>query len=446
MSDVLALPPQAIEAERSILGSMMLNPEIIDDISMILDVDDFYQLDHRIVFDACLEISQSGSAVDLITVNDFIVRAGDDDKMGGLSWLGGIIKETPYSGNYKAYCKIVRDRSVLRKLIQSCSEAIGKAYDPQGFSAEEILDSVSQSVGELSVSKSSGNNLEVSRIIVAALDELEEKKKLGDRLIGKTTGLADIDQKIGGLQDGKLIVVAGRPSMGKTTYAMNLVEAVCDDGGVAQVFTLEMPNSEIGAKLLSSQARVNYGKINKPITLDNDDWPRLTSSVSRMLDWKMMVDDSSGVTLEQIKTTCRRTKKEKGLDVVMIDYLQLMDYPKADRVDLSVGMITKQLKGLAKELQVPIILLSQLNRGLESRPNKRPVMSDLRESGAIEQDADIIQFVYRHEMYEPETDQKGVAEIIHAKQRGGQLGTVRLLFRGDLQRFDNFTTQYGSQQ
>lgn len=433
---VLRLPPQAIEAEQSVLGSMMLDNRIVDDVCSILDDGDFYRKDHKEIFAGIKSLSDSGVACDVVTVSDHLEGSGVE-----LPYLGQLCNNTPHSGAFKSYAKIVRDKSVLRKVIERANDAIADAY--QGGNAEEVVNDFAKSVSEITFSKFNNNNMPVSKVLGLAMDSLEEKIKQDGALAGLSTGFIDIDHKTNGLQGGKLIVVAGRPSMGKTTVAMNMCETVCHGGGVAQIFTLEMPNAEIGSKILSSQGCVDYGRLNRPKELQNDDWPKLTATTGRIMgEWRMFIDDSPTNSLEKIRSTCRNMKREHGLDVVMIDYLQLMDYPKADRVDLSVGAITKALKALSKELDVPIILLSQLNRGLEQRPNKRPVMSDLRESGAIEQDADLIMFVYRHEMYEPETEQKGIAEIIFAKNRQGTLGTVRLAFRGDLQRFENFSSGY----
>jgi replicative DNA helicase len=427
------VPPQATEAEQSLLGSMMLDNRIVDDVSSILDIDDFYTKDHKTIFAAIKSLSGSGGACDLVTVGDCLKSSEIE-----ISYLDRLCRNTPYSGAFKSYAKIVRDKSVLRKVIECANDGIAAAYEADN--AEHVVDDFAKAVSEITFSKFNNNNLAIKNVLDLATESLEEKFKRKEALAGMSTGFLDIDKLTNGLQGGKLVVVAGRPSMGKTTIAMNMCEKICGAGGVVQIFTLEMPNAEIGSKILSSQGGVDYGRINKPINLENDDWPKLTATNGRINDtWKMFIDDSATNSLEKIRSTCRNMKREHGLNAVMIDYLQLMDYPKADRVDLSVGAITKALKALSKELDVPIILLSQLNRGLEQRPNKRPVMSDLKESGAIEQDADLIMFVYRHEMYEPETDQKGVAEIIFAKNRQGKLGTVRLLFRGELQRFENYS-------
>jgi replicative DNA helicase len=338
----------------------------------------------------------------------------------------------------------VREKAVLRRVIDKSNEAIQLAYNPEGQSVSDIVNGVCKDFSDLSPQKYSNKNKDVCQVLKSALSTLEDKRERGEKLVGWSTGLSDVDDKTNGLQAGKLIVIGGRPSQGKTTLAMNFCESICNAGGVVQVFSLEMEHHEIGSKLLASQGGINYGHINQPSKMENDDWPRMTRTTTRIIEkWKMMVDESSGVTIDQIRMTCRETKRRYGqIDAVMIDYLQLMKLPKADRHDISIGIVTAALKGLAKELGVPVILLSQLNRGVESRPNKRPVMSDLKDASSIEQDADIIMFVYRDDWYNPDSDQKGIAEIGFGKNRAAAKGMSRVIFRGELQRFEDAPTTY----
>lgn len=440
--DYLRLPPQAIEAEQSILGSMMLDSNLADEIGSMLDIEDFYRNDHKTLFRTIGEMSSAGQSVDIITVSEKLMETGEASEVGGLVYLNTLVKNTPQSGNIKSYASVVRRRAIARKVIETCNHSIEMAYRSNGGGIEDIITEHMTDIGTLTAEKYKSSNYGVGEVLQMGLDAIEEKMKRGDSLIGFSTGIKAFDDRINGQQKGKLVVIAGRPSMGKTTFAMNMCEAAASEGAVVKIFTMEMPNEEIGGKLLSSQGMVDYGKINRPNSLVTDDWPKMTSSVTRMKDWEMFIDDSSGVTIEKIASECRRCKKDHGLDIVMIDYLQLMQYPKAERNDLAVGAVTKALKNLSKELGIEIILLSQLNRSLENRPNKRPVMSDLRESGSIEQDADVITFIYREEMYDPTTEFKGVAEVITRKNRQGQLGTDTVRFAGEFQRFEDFKKAY----
>jgi replicative DNA helicase len=445
-SSGLRLPPQAIEAEQSILGSIMLNNAASDDVRARIGIDDFYRNDHKAIYQSIVDILDAGQAADVITVSDQLLKTGQAEFTGGLSYLGQLAKSTPSAANVKSYAKIVRDKAVLRRVIDAANEAISKAYDSKGESVSDVVNSVMTNFSNLSPEKYANNNKDVKSVLKSALDDLAARVDSGDKIIGTTTGLNDVDMKINGLQSGKLIVIGGRPSQGKTTLAMNFCESTCNQGGVAQIFSLEMEHSSIGAKLLSSQGGVNYGHINQPSTLESDDWPRLTNATTRMSDnWRMMVDDSTDITIDQIRMTCRETKRRYGqLDIIMIDYLQIMKLPKADRHDISVGMVTKALKDLSKEMGVPVVLLSQLNRGVEQRPDKRPVMSDLKDASGIEQDADVIIFVYRDDFYNLDSEQKGIAELDIAKNKSGERGKVRVVFRGELQRFENNSNYFQS--
>lgn len=443
--DVLRLPPQAIEAEQSILGSMMLDNRVIDEISSELEVRDFYRNDHQLIFNEIVSLDERGEAADVVTVSESLTHAGEIDQVGGLAYLGALAKNTPNTGNVKSYAKIVRDRAILRRLIESANDIIQKSYQPEGRSPEEILDFAESVIFEIAKNNNQAKAgfRKIDGLLAEAVDRIEELFNTKQAVTGVPTGFTDLDKKTSGLQGGDLVIVAGRPSMGKTSFAMNLVEyaAINQDLPVA-VFSMEMPGAQLATRLLASLSRVNSGKL-RTGQLDSEDWPKLTSAVGILQDKNIYIDDTPALSPLEVRTRARRlaAEHEHGLGLIMLDYLQLMrgnDTGGGENRTMEISNITRSLKGLAKELDCPIIVLSQLNRSLEQRPNKRPVMSDLRESGAIEQDADVIMFIYRHEVYEPETDQKGLAEIIIGKQRNGPIGTVRLAWLGEFTRFENY--------
>jgi len=443
--DVLRLPPQAIEAEQSILGSMMLDNRVIDEISSELEVRDFYRNDHQLIYNEIVRLDERGEAADVVTVSESLTHMGEIDQVGGLAYLGALAKNTPNTGNVKSYAKIVRDRAILRRLIESANDIVKKAYQPEGQSPEEILDFAESVIFEIAKNNNQAKAgfRKIDGLLAEAVDKIEELFNTKQTVTGVPTGFTDLDKKTSGLQGGDLVVVAGRPSMGKTSFSMNLVEyAAINQNLPVAVFSMEMPGAQLATRLLASLSRVNSSKL-RTGQLDSEDWPKLTSAVGILQDKNIYIDDTPALSPLEVRTRARRlaAEHEHGLGLIMLDYLQLMrgnDIGGGENRTMEISNITRSLKGLAKELDCPIIVLSQLNRSLEQRPNKRPVMSDLRESGAIEQDADVIMFIYRHEVYEPETDQKGLAEIIIGKQRNGPIGTVRLAWLGEFTRFENY--------
>lgn len=443
--DVLRLPPQAIEAEQSILGSMMLDNRVIDEISSELEVRDFYRNDHQLIFNEIVRLDELGEAADVVTVSESLTHLGELDQVGGLAYLGALAKNTPNAGNVKSYAKIVRDRAILRRLIESANDIIQRAYQPDGRTPEEVLDFAESLIFEIAKNnhQAKAGFRKIDGLLAEAVDKIEHLFNTKQTVTGVPTGFTDLDKKTSGLQGGDLVIVAGRPSMGKTSFSMNLVEyaAITQNLPVA-VFSMEMPGAQLATRLLASLSRVNSSKL-RTGQLDSEDWPKLTSAVGILQDKNIYIDDTPALSPLEVRTRARRlaAEHEHGLGLIMLDYLQLMrgnDIGGGENRTMEISNITRSLKGLAKELDCPIIVLSQLNRSLEQRPNKRPVMSDLRESGAIEQDADVIMFIYRHEVYEPETDQKGLAEIIIGKQRNGPIGTVRLAWLGEFTRFENY--------
>jgi len=440
--DVLRLPPQAIEAEQSILGSMMLDNRVIDEISTELESRDFYRSDHQLIYNEIIGLDEKGQAADVVTVSESLTNLGEIDSVGGLTYLGALAKNTPNTSNVKSYAKIVRERAILRRLIESANDIIQAAYQPDGKEPGEVLDFAEQLIFDIAKNNNQAKAgfRKIDSLLTDAVDKIEELFKTKQMITGVSSGFTDLDKKTTGLQDGDLVIVAGRPSMGKTSFAMNLVEeaAISQNLPVA-VFSMEMPGAQLATRMLASLSRVNATKL-RTGQLDNDDWPKLTSALGLLQDKHIYIDDTPALSPLEVRSRARRlaAEHEHGLGMIMIDYLQLMrGGDTSENRTLEISNITRSLKGLAKELECPIVVLSQLNRSLEQRPDKRPIMSDLRESGAIEQDADLIMFIYRHEVYEPDTDQKGSAEIIVAKQRNGPIGKVRLTFLGEFTRFEN---------
>ncbi len=443
--DALKLPPQAIEAEQSILGSMMLDNRVIDDISMELEGRDFYRNDHRLIYNEIVKLGTAGEAADVVTVSETLTRLGEIDNVGGMAYLGGLAKNTPNTGNVKSYAKIVRDRAILRRLIESANDIVKRAYNPDGSTPEEVLDFAESAIFEIAKNNTQAKAgfQKIDVLLKEAVQKIDELFKTKSTVTGVSTGFTDLDKQTSGMQEGDLVVVAGRPSMGKTSFSMNLIEyAAIHENLPVAVFSMEMPGSALAARMMASLSRVDSGKL-RTGQLENEDWPKLTSAVSLLNEKDIYIDDTPNLSPLEVRTRARRlaAEHEHGLGLIMLDYLQLMrgnDSGSSENRTLEISNITRSLKGLAKELECPIIVLSQLNRSLEQRPNKRPVMSDLRESGAIEQDADVIMFIYRDEVYNKDSESKGIAEIIIGKQRNGPIGTVRLAWLGQFTRFENY--------
>jgi len=442
--DVLRLPPQAIEAEQSILGSMMLDNRVIDEISSEVEVRDFYRADHRLIFNEIISLDERGEAADVVTVSESLTNLGELEKAGGLAYLGTLAKNTPHTGNVKSYARIVRERAILRRLIESSNDIIQAAYQPEGKRPEEVLDFAEQLIFEIAKNNNQAKAgfRKIDVLLSEAVDKIEELFKTKKTITGVPTGFVDLDKMTSGLQGGDLVIVAGRPSMGKTSFSMNLVEyAAINQNLPVAVFSMEMPGPQLATRMLASLSRVNSTKLRSG-ELDNDDWPKLTSAMGLLQDKHIYIDDTPALSPLEVRTRARRlaAEHEHGLGMIMLDYLQLMrgSDGNSENRTLEISNITRSLKGLAKELDCPVVVLSQLNRSLEQRPDKRPIMSDLRESGAIEQDADLIAFIYRDEVYNEASEQKGVAEIIVAKQRNGPIGKVRLAFLGEFTRFENY--------
>lgn len=442
----LKTPPQSIEAEQSVLGGLMLENQRWDDVAEIVSEQDFSSRPHRSIFSTMRSLVANQFPIDLITLAEHIENEGEGklDSLGGFAYLAELSKNTPSAANIIAYAQIVRERAVIREMIKVANEITEAGYNPEGRTSDELLDLAESRIFQIAEQRGnkSGGPENISSILDRTVTKIEALfQRPHDGVTGVDTGYVDVNKKTAGLQPSDLIIIAARPSMGKTTFAMNICENVSlTNDKPVMIFSLEMPTEQLMMRSLASLSRVNQTSI-RTGQLDDEDWARLSGTMGLLLEKKnIYIDDSSGLTPMDVRSRARRLSREHGgLSLIMIDYLQLMRVPSlSDNRTLEIAEISRSLKALAKELNVPVIALSQLNRSLEQRADKRPVNSDLRESGSIEQDADLIMFIYRDEVYHENSDMKGIAEIIIGKQRNGPIGTVRLTFNGQWSRFDNY--------
>ncbi len=438
----LKVPPHSVEAEQSVLGGLMLNNDAWLNVADLLTSRDFYRAQHQIIFDAMADLANANEPLDAVTLSEALNSRGLLDKAGGISFLAEIAETTPGASNVLAYAQIVRERSTLRQLISVANRIAESAFQPQGRPSSELLDMAESEVFRIHEGRLRQEGPEpVVPLLTRAVERIEALYSSRNPITGLSTGFDDLDKKTAGLQPSDLIIVAGRPSMGKTSFAMNIVEhALMTDGpGAVLVFSMEMPSEQLVMRMLSSLGRIDQSRM-RTGDMHDDDWPRFTSAVSQLKDKSLFMDDSAALTPNELRARARRVAREAGgLKLIVVDYLQLM-LPNRELDNNRTGEITeisRSLKAIAKQMRCPLIGISQLNRGVESRNDKRPLMSDLRESGAIEQDADLILMVYRDEVYNPESPDKGVAEIIIGKQRNGPIGKVRLAFIGNLTKFEN---------
>ncbi len=437
----IKIPPHSIEAEQSVLGGLMLDNQTWDRIVEILQEKDFYRHEHRLIFQAMQDLSQRNNPFDVLTLAETLKNKGHLDSIGGEIYLFELAKNTPSVANIHAYADIVRERSVLRQLIGISNEIGESAFNPDGRHSLELVDEAERKIFAIAEQNERNQGpATVRSLLPKAVERIQTLHDTGNAITGLATGYTDLDEMTSGLQPADLVVIAGRPSMGKTGFAMNIAEhAAIKNGKPILVFSMEMPGDALVMRMLSSLGRIDQHHLRNG-KLKDEDWPRITSSVAMLSETQMLIDDSAGLSPVELRARSRRAVKEHGqLGLIVIDYLQLMQVPgiKENRT-AEISEISRSLKSLAKELSVPVIAISQLNRGLEQRADKRPVMSDLRESGAIEQDADLILFIYRDEVYNENTPDKGIAEIIIAKQRNGPIGKIRLTFLGKYTRFENF--------
>jgi replicative DNA helicase len=439
--DNLRVPPHSIQAEQAVLGGLMLDDNAYDQIADIIVQRDFYLHEHRLIFRAIEQLAEKSQPRDLVTVFSELERYNHADESGGMVYLGSLAKDTPSAANIRSYAEIVREHALKRALIRVGTEIADSGFNAQGKDATELLNEAESKVFDIAEQRSRGKGgfQPLSNLLSKAVDRIETLFEQDDPITGVSTGFIDFDRQTSGLQPGDMVVIAGRPSMGKTAFAMNIAENVAIKvRRPVAVFSLEMPGESLAMRMMSSLGHIDQNKV-RTGQLQDDEWPRLTSAINLLSEATMFIDDTNGLTPTEMSARARRLKREQGdLGLVIIDYLQLMQMPSAaENRTNEISAISRALKGLAKELEVPVIALSQLNRSLEQRTNKRPIMSDLRESGAIEQDADLVVFLYRDEYYNPESQDKGVAEIIIGKQRNGPTGTVRMAFQGQFTRFDD---------
>ena len=442
-TEALKVPPHSIEAEQSVLGGLLLDNESWEKTADFLVEHDFYRRDHQLIFRGIAALFEQSQPVDVITLAEYHDKRGELEQVGELAYLGMLSRNTPSSANIVAYASIVRERSILRQLIAVGTTISNTAFNPEGRTSEEMLDLVEGQVFEIAEkgAKRAGGFVQVKEVLSKVVDRIDTLFEQDSAITGLSTGFTDFDEQTSGLQPADLVVVAGRPSMGKTTFAMNLAEnAAIKSKEPVAVFSMEMPSDALAMRMLSSLGQIDQHRL-RTGKLNDDDWPRLTSAIALLNEAPLFIDDTPALTVTELRARARRLKREHGLSMIVIDYIQLMQGSGGGSNEnraTEVSEISRSLKALAKELEVPVIALSQLNRSLEQRPNKRPIMSDLRESGAIEQDADLIVFIYRDEVYNEDSSEKGKAEIIIGKQRNGPIGTVALTFQGKYTRFENF--------
>jgi len=435
-------PPHSLEAEQAVLGSLLIEPSAWDHVADVVRAEDFYRPDHRLIFDAIGALATGGKPCDVVTVSEHLERNGRLEDAGGIAYLGTLARDTPTAANVRAYAEIVRERSLLRRLIQVGTDIAASAFNSEGATARDLVDKAEQGVFEIAESGARGEGaVAVRTLLPAIIDQIDEWHTNPDKLRGLATGFADFDKLTGGLRPGDLIIIAGRPSMGKSSLAVNMAEYAAINPSIraaVAIFSMEMPSEQVITRMLSSVGSVPLGSLRSG-RISDEDWVRITGATSQLSEAKVFVDETPALTPTELRARARRIKREHGLGLVVVDYLQLMQVPGTqENRATEIAEISRGLKVLAKELAVPVIALSQLNRSVEQREHKKPVMSDLRESGAIEQDADMILLIYRDEVYNKDTTKKGVAEIDLAKHRNGEIGTFLLTFQGQYTRFVNF--------
>lgn len=441
------LPPHSVESEQALLGGLLLSPDSFENSADIVVESDFYQYDHRLIYRAIVALSSDNQPTDVVTITGWLEQNTLLADAGGLQYIQALAEESPGAANITAYANIVRERSVLRQLIAASNEITDAAFTPEGRSSKDLLDFAESKVFSIAdqTARHTQGFSNIKTVLASTLDRISYLFETQEAITGLGTGFTELDEKTSGLQSSDLIIVAGRPSMGKTTFAMNIAEnaAISGDYPVA-VFSMEMPADQLAMRMIASLGRIELQKL-RTGKLSEQDWPRITSAISLLNSKRnLFIDDTPALTPTDVRARARRLKREHGgIGLIVIDYLQLMRLATtAENKATEIAEISRSLKALAKELDVPIIALSQLNRSLEQRPDKRPIMSDLRESGAIEQDADVIMFIYREEVYEPDKEEvKGLAEVLIRKQRNGPIGACRLSFIGSFTRFENFSPE-----
>ena len=441
--DQLRVPPQSIEAEQAVLGGLMLAPDAYDRVGDQITEQDFYRRDHQLIFRAIRELAEKSKPFDAVTLGEWFESQGLAEQVAGGAYLIELASTTPSAANIVAYAEIVRDKAVLRKLIEVGTGIVNDGFQPDGRDSSEILSSAEQQVFAIAEAGARGRTdfVPVNKALSEAFDMLQTRYAAGGSVTGLPTGYTELDEMTAGLQPTDLLILAARPAMGKTTLALNIAEhAAIKTKKAVVVFSMEMSASQLALRLISSNGRVNAQRLRNG-QLEDEDWSRVTGAIRMLRDAKIFIDDTPGLSPDVLRAKSRRLKREHDVGLIVVDYLQLMAVPgnKENRAT-EISEISRSLKHLAKELNVPVIALSQLNRSLEQRADKRPVMADLRESGAIEQDADVIMFIYRDDYYNKENSpDQGLAEVIIGKQRNGPTGSVKLKFFGEYTRFDNLS-------
>jgi replicative DNA helicase len=439
----LRIPPHSIEAESSVLGGLLLDNSAWDRMGDLLTDSDFYRYEHRLIYAAVGGLINATKPADVITVYEQLQAQGKAEEIGGLAYLNSLAQYVPSASNIRRYAEIVRERSILRKLVAASDEIATQAFNTQGKAVDKILDEAEQkifNIGEEGSRMKQGFQ-SMDGLVVQLLDRVQEMADNPNDITGVPTGFVDLDKYTSGLQPGDLIVLAARPSMGKTSLAINIAEHVAlHEGLPVAVFSMEMGASQLAIRIVGSIGRIDQTHL-RTGRLSDDEWPRLTEAIEKLRNVSLHIDETPGLTTSELRANARRLSRQCGkLGLIVVDYLQLMSVSSGmsdENRATAIGEISRGLKMLAKELQCPVIALSQLSRGVESRTDKRPMMSDLRESGAIEQDADVIMFIYRDDYYNKDSKEPGVSEIIISKQRNGPTGTVKLMFVKPLTKFEN---------
>ncbi|MGD8175010.1 replicative DNA helicase [Marinimicrobium sp. ARAG 43.8] len=440
-----APPPHSVEAEQAVLGGLMLDNLRLEAVREVLSERDFFRDDHRLIFRMMCDLSEDDKPLDVITLSEELHRHDELERVGGFGYLTELAANTPGSANILAYANIVRERSTLRQLIHVAQEISRSGYNPLGLDADDLLQLAEKRVAEIAEDRpKEGGLTALNELLKSTVQRIDELFRSGSDLTGVGSGLEDLDKRTSGWQPGELIILAARPSMGKTALALNFVEtSLFTQTRPTLVFSMEMPSAALVMRMMSSIGRIDQGKIRNG-KLTEEDWPKLSAAVSKLKDKPLFIDDTPGLSPTEMRARVRRIAREHGNPaMIMVDYLQLMQLsgPSEGRTQ-EVSEISRSLKAMAKEFDCPVIALSQLNRGVEQRPNKRPMNSDLRESGSIEQDADVILFIYRDEYYNEDSPDKGIAELIVGKQRNGEIGTCRAAFIGKYTRFENLAPEY----
>ncbi|SHJ93461.1 replicative DNA helicase [Paramaledivibacter caminithermalis] len=430
------IPPHNVEAEQSVLGAMILDKEAIIVASEMLKNEDFYKDSHKEIYEAIIDLYNRDEPVDLVTLSEELSRRGTLEALGGVTYLSDLSTSGIITSNAKYYAKIVAEKALLRRLIKASTEIVEKGYEAE--EAEMLLDLAERKIFDISQNANKEGFSPIKEILLETFDRIEELYSSEGGITGLSTGFVDLDRKTSGLQKSDLILIAGRPAMGKTAFSINVCQnAAIRSGASVAIFSLEMSKEQLVQRMLSAESHIEIQKL-RTGQLSEDQWPKLANAMGPLAQAKIFIDDTPGINVMEMRSKCRRLKMEQGLDLIMIDYLQLMEsHTKSDSRQQEISAISRALKILAREMDCPVIALSQLSRAPELRADHRPILSDLRESGAIEQDADIVMFLYRDEYYHPDSEKKSIGEVIIAKQRNGSTGTVELAWLGQYTKFAN---------